>query len=627
MRRPGASLLLALALGMAGCGGASDGPRDTGPLPTPAGEELAGTISFGEAPLASTAVVRGAGPARQASSSSGSGRYSITARGLAPPYMVGTGPQDFVVFDMHAVATRAGTVNVTPLTTLVAAYAVGQVPRVFFEQLAGGTTDLAQVTDAGIARGERRVRALLAQWGVAVPAGIDSFTHDPFDAAAGDPMNALIADVRAALVARGETLPALLAAIGAKEALCRVERVDFLVGERDDEFCPSAHSSTRADGVDVLSFTGPGGDALTVRVTADGSIAQVDLIDGGTAYRCRGAGCAGVTVGAPDAEGRRPIGFTQVRLARVGGGVAARLSGALRADAPGLPSPEPLSCSGDGGVFHVYLPAEARFPGSCVATSFPNASGPAERSTYEWYTSGAESIVVDGEALTLRLHADGAGVVSVSLFAFTEPFDSVRRAVYKCGGAGFPACAGVTVEPSTDVEGGRVALADTMLYRVGAPSGETAVVRAAALLAGPRSRSGPPECEFLPEQVGMTVSDGLPYTYCPDENNGDSFAGPFGDEIVYYAGSNLGSGNLSVYTLPGSLQPVRVEARREGDGVELFVCDQPACLAGVSLARGGDGRVTVSFVDVALEERDLINTAGDRSARLSGGAISFAPFE
>ena len=127
----------------------------------------------------------------------------------------------------------------------------------------------------------------------------------------------------------------------------------------------------------------------------------------------------------------------------------------------------------------------------------------------------------------------------------------------------------------------------------------------------------------------MTVSDGQPYAFCPDESNGDSIAGPLGEENIYMAGSSMagGAGVLSVYTLPGSLQPIRVEAHRETGGVELFVCDRPACLAGVSLARGGDGRVTVSFVDVALEERDLINTAGDRSARLSGGAISFAPFE
>jgi hypothetical protein len=93
------------------------------------------------------------------------------------------------------------------------------------------------------------------------------------------------------------------------------------------------------------------------------------------------------------------------------------------------------------------------------------------------------------------------------------------------------------------------------------------------------------------------------------------------------SGMSGGNGTLSVYTRPGSLQPIRVEARRESDGVELFVCDQPACLAGVSIVQAGDGRRTVSFSNVALQERDLINTAGDRTATLTHGAISFAPFE
>ena len=96
---------------------------------------------------------------------------------------------------------------------------------------------------------------------------------------------------------------------------------------------------------------------------------------------------------------------------------------------------------------------------------------------------------------------------------------------------------------------------------------------------------------------------------------------------MYYSGSYGGAGNLSVYTLPGSLVPVRVEARREGDGVELFVCDQPACLSGVTITRDEDGRTQVRFRNVALRERDLINTAGDRTATLTDGAISFAPFE
>ncbi len=442
---------------------------------------------------------------------------------------------------------------------------------------------------------------------------------------------------RGALVARGTTLPKLLADIGTLQALCRQERVGFAAGTREDEFCPSGRSTQRVEGLDVYRFTAPGDDTLVVRAAPDGRVAGVELVNNGTTtYACSSTGCRGVTVGAPNADGRRRISFTKAVLARAGG-VDATLDGSVLADALGVPSPQALSCVSDGGSFHVLLSKDNTFPGTCVGAGSANASGPGQRTTYGFSSSfGSEKVVVDGRELSLRVHADGERVVSVILYAGFDPFELVKKAIFKCGGAGFAPCGGVTVEPSTPDAGvpgspGRMQLGDTVLFRVdgnGAPvGGDTATVRAASLHAMTRQVSSLPYCEFLPETANMTASDGQPYQFCPDENNGDSFAGPWADEIIYYAGSSGGAGNVSVFTLPGSLQPIRVEVRRENPGVELFVCDQPACLAGVSIVQGGDGRRTVSFSNVALHERDLINTAGDRTATLTDGAISFAPFE
>ena len=621
---------------LAACGGGSDDPREIEAPPTVAADTMSGTVATGADGPQAGPVVKGVGLARKYPHDPDTGKYSVTLQKLDPPYMleVSGGEDGFVTGNaLYSVSRRDGNVNVTPLTTLVSAYAVGQLPSEFFANY-GGAADIAVITDDSIALGERRVRTLLSDWGIDVPAEVGSFVHDPFDGVDGDPMFELLVQFRGALVARGTTLTKVLADVGTVQALCRQERVSFTAGTREDEFCPSGRITQRVEGLDVYRFTAPADDSLVVRVTPSGGVAGVELVNNGSAtYACSSSGCAGITVGALNADGRRRIIFSKAALARAGGGPAATLNGSVLADPLGVPSPQTLSCIGAGGSFHALLSKDNLFPGTCVQEGFANASGPGQRTTYFFFSSGSDNIVVDGEALSLRVHADGARVVSVMLQANVDPFDLVRKAIFKCGGVGFAACRGVTVEPGGGISPSRIVLDDTVLFRVdadGAPvSGETATVRAASLVTMARQVSPAPNCEFFPEVVNMTVSDGQPYAFCPDEGNGDSMAGPFGEENLYMAGSSTagGAGLLSVYTLPGSLQPIRVEARREGDYVELFVCDQPACLAGVSIVQAGDGRRTISFRNVALQERDLINTAGDRTATLTNGAISFAPFE
>lgn len=623
---------------LAACGGGSDDPREIEAPPPVVAGTMSGTVATGADGPQAGPVVKGVGLARKYPHDPDTGKYSVTLQKLDPPYMleVAGGEDGFVTGNaLHSVSRRDGNVNVTPLTTLVSAYAVGQLPSSFFASL-GGTSgpDIHVITDDRIALAERRVRTLLADWGIPVPAEVRSFVHDAFDGVDGDPMFELLVQFRGALVKRGTTLPKLLADIGRLQALCRQERVGFTAGTREDEFCPSGRSTQRVEGVDVYRFTAPGNDTLVVRAAPNGHVAGVELVNNGTTtYACSASGCDGITVGAPDAEGRRRISFTKAVLARAGGGTAATLDGRVLANALGVPSPQTLSCISDGGFYHALLSKDNTFPGTCVQAGIANASGPGQRTTYTFISSGSDNVVVDGETLGLRVHADGTRVVSVILQAFVDPFDTVRKAIFKCGGVGFTPCDGVTVAPGDGMSPGRIVLGDTVLVRVdanGAPlSGDTATVRAASLVATARQVGFAPSCEFLPEVVNLTASDGLPYAFCPDESNGDSIAGPFGEENIYSAMSGMsgGNGTLSVYTRPGSLQPIRVEARRESDGVELFVCDQPACLAGVSIVQAGDGRRTVSFSNVALQERDLINTAGDRTATLTHGAISFAPFE
>lgn len=635
-------LLLGCALLLGACGGASDEPRQVTPAAPTTADSMSGTVSTGVVDSWDAPVIKpAAGRARRASIDLASGQYLMTLQLSEPPYMLeaGTDEDSSLMGSVYAVSTRGSNVNVTPLTSLVAAFALRQRPEEYFFLLGGASSpDLRDLTDADIARGERRARELLARWDVAVPGGIESLVYDPYTAVPGDPMYELLADFRAAFIARGETfLRTLLRRIGDQQALCATERVVLAVPGREDDFCTNARSTSRSGGLDVYGFSGPDidgfTDTLTVRAAADGSIDSAELVDrseGGTAtYACSGAGCAGITAGTPDADGRHPLNFANAALPHTSGSSAAVLNGSLLADALGSPSPQALSCTGGGGFFHVLLSASNTFPGACVEEAFVNGSGPANRATYLFGSSfgTTERVIVDGEELFPRVHADGSNVISVILYSRVGEFDATLKAEFKCGGVGYPPCNGVTVVPGVGFPGnGSISLNDTVLYRVDANgarvSNDTATVRASSLVTGLRSETSQDEgnCDIFgpQEDVTLQVDDGLGARFCPDESNYEkgwyfSAAG-----FRYEAYNGFGTGAFYVYASePGSTVPLRVEADRN-DG-ELFYCDQPACLAGVTISEpDADGRVRITFDNVALPERDLFNTAGDRAGVLDG---------
>lgn len=627
-----AAILLALLL--AACGGASDEPRSVASPPPVAADSMSGTVETGAAGARGMPLVKGNGRRRVAAGDLATGAYTATLQLLAPPYMLeaSAGDDGLLMQNLHAVSTRGGNVNVTPLTALVSAYAVGQAPGDFFAALGEtGGPEIAAINDASIGHGERRARSFLAGWGLTVPAGITSFVHDTFRPVAGDAMHDLIVAFRAQLLARNLTLTDVVEDIGRQQALCRVERVSVVAGGREDEFCPSSRSTRRDSGVDVYAFTAAGNDVLTVRVAADGSIASAEL-NGALAYACSGTACAGISLGAPDADGRRRMAFAGAVLAAAAAGApAATLEGALLADALGRPSPQTLDCIGPDGTFHVLLTEDNSFNGNCVFGGNARASGTRTIRTFSNVQDG-QNVVIDGRPMQLRIATAGeTGTLSVILYSHVGDMVLVPRAEFKCGGAGYPACSGVSfgaalTEPPADIGKRPVALADTVLARVGPDglpvAGNTATVRSERLLSALRSDVFVADCQFLPEQVNMSVAGEGAFPYCPDEANGDSFGQFVGDEIQFTGFS--GSGVLMVATpADAPLVPIRVEA---GRGLDLFVCDQPACLAGVSMTQDADGRITIGFSNVALQERELINTLGDRSATLTDGSMSFSPF-
>ncbi len=168
---------------LASCGGGSDDPREIETPPPVAADSMSGTVATGADGPQAGPTLKGVGPARKFPNDPDTGKYSVTLQKLDPPYMleVSGGEDPFVTGNaMNSVSRRSGNVNVTPLTTLVSAYAVGQIPSSFFNSLGGANSpDIHVITDDSIALGERRVRTLLDDWAIAVPAKVTSFVYTP----------------------------------------------------------------------------------------------------------------------------------------------------------------------------------------------------------------------------------------------------------------------------------------------------------------------------------------------------------------------------------------------------------------------------------------------------------------
>lgn len=126
LARHAACACFALVLGA--CGGGGDGGSSSGsgtPPPAPKTDTLSGTAATGAAVAGATITVRNAAGATATGKSGEDGRYSIAIES-APPYLlkVTTGSGTL----LYSFAAAAGTVNLTPLTTLALHDAGGKKP-------------------------------------------------------------------------------------------------------------------------------------------------------------------------------------------------------------------------------------------------------------------------------------------------------------------------------------------------------------------------------------------------------------------------------------------------------------------------------------------------------------------
>lgn len=169
------TLPLMISLALAGCGGGGGGTSTNTAV-------LSGTAATGAAIQGTVTVKDSAGATRSVAVGS-DGKYSIDVSGMTAPFMLKvegvSGGKSYMLYSFAAGTDVNGTVNVTPLTSLVVANAAGQAPGNLY---VGGTFQTALNSDK-IASAENVLRARLASMlsAAGLSANVD-LMHAPFNA-------------------------------------------------------------------------------------------------------------------------------------------------------------------------------------------------------------------------------------------------------------------------------------------------------------------------------------------------------------------------------------------------------------------------------------------------------------
>ena len=151
-----------LAAGLAACGGGGSDSATVAPTPTPLA--LSGTADKGAAIAGATVEVKCASGTTTAITES-NGKFSLSlATGALPCALkVPTGDGSFLYSAIGGSGAGSFTVNVSPLTQLIVARAVGVSPDTLFNEFA---TRVASITSASLSDALTAVKTTLAAAGI-----------------------------------------------------------------------------------------------------------------------------------------------------------------------------------------------------------------------------------------------------------------------------------------------------------------------------------------------------------------------------------------------------------------------------------------------------------------------------
>ncbi|MFM2120524.1 MAG: hypothetical protein RL722_1992 [Pseudomonadota bacterium] len=413
-----AGLGLAVLLALAACGGG--GPDEAAPA-SAAGTTLSGHIGSGAlAQFPTEAVLRGrAGLPRRVDLSAPQRDYLLHLRALDPVYALRAQVSDPDTFEGETLYSlvsdgQDGTQHLTPLTTLLMAQLTVEDPATWFDAIA--LQGPLNFSPAEVAAAEEAVALFLHQrLGVAIPADERGWNRRSFELRAGDPHQDLLAALREAWVAQGQTLADLAAAQARQASLCRRHGLQLqgsgLNAGQPLQLCPDA--ATRepdpADpALDLLRWTSPDGQ-FELHLAGDGSTAALSFQDpAGQRWACSGAAC-GRLVG--DAEGARlTLGTSQATAelrSDLDGNLLAASGSLILPPSAALPLALGEDCS--GRAYHLNAPSGAVHAG-CLQTNDATGEGgtlgnPRGRGArWSWFFQSRDGrslieLVLDGERL------------------------------------------------------------------------------------------------------------------------------------------------------------------------------------------------------------------------------------
>ncbi|HSI61388.1 MAG TPA: hypothetical protein VLA16_27765 [Ideonella sp.] len=625
----------AFALLMCGCGGGG-GSEEPATNPPPS---MSGTVSNGVVMDTSNfqgldVGVKGSeGTARETSAVTVTTSYSVTLDQLAAPYLLSASVLDGI--RLLAPATQDGTANLTPLTTLLAAWLFGTDPAAYFDNTLDGQDGVPAFTDADVAAAQAEVARYLGRvTRVEIAAGIASgnWVTTPMQNAPGDPMFDQIVVLNRALAAGGSNLAQLATDVADQKQRCNRASVAVSGGIASHRFCQKDSSSRFTDDnrVRTFSFADVEGSELSLRV-ANGVVDQVSYLTREGRFGCQGAAaCRGVTVGALAADDTVPIALAAVTL-RSSAGTTVSLAGTL-AGAGDLPT---LPCDID--KLYLLDPAGG-VQGICMYEASPSWRGSQE--DYNWGSQDGD------QPYFLELVSDGTSVASIDVWWY-DAVTGNPVTLYRCESS---ACSGVTIgEPhdGVDSNGDPVRTRDFALHNVPLVAvdgeghlGNTVAMSVTATLTNRVPGAGfTPDCRASTEHNRVSFSDATPaIDVCPPPPSSDDYYS-FKNAYPYYLPGvdDAVAFSVSTYVLPqdGSLAPLNtINVVLSGDTVlkvflqtlgdsRTFSCTADAC-AGVTVSPLDDqGQRAIGFDGTALTEDPVRQMPGSgATATISGGFLT-----
>lgn len=644
VRRLGIAVAVLPMLLQACGGGAGDAEP---PPPTAALPELSGRVMNGSTPTdvrSLQVTVKGnVGTARTAEGRlapvDGSD-YLASLDQLSGPYLI-TDSAAASASGLYAAATRPGTANLTPLTTLMVAELLGTEPATYFATL-GTRGGFTAADDASIAAAEQRVRRYLQrEFNFEVPASVGSFVTTPFSRAAGDPMF----DTLNALVARIGTdgdYSAVVSAVAQESGRCKAERVSVASASATDDFCPFSKSNAAAQNnssVRVLSFSNRRGDTLRLRMRGAVVLNLVLVTAEGVDRRCAAAACTGLAVGTPAGDQTQVVTLSDTPLSGASGTV--RLTGSLRTAVPGIELPG-LPCTDNR--FFLIDEAARRAEGFCAMPD-EFGLGAAGQSTVSGSTRRKFTFDDGAGGPSLEVVAQGSTVISALVYT-TDPESGIATAQFQCRGA---ACAGVSLGASSVNQSLGVPIVlqpirfDRAVLPKVMPDGSASVTASITVEAGltgyfvddPSTLpftplacpAGAPTVSVLPGDA----SPSSPMPVCePSDSQGFELRSTSVDvdgnlvlsiaSLLTDGAENFVSGNSVTVTI----SPTGVVLSAAFDALigPQYRCSGPAC-AGISVSEASArGERTVTFASTALTEIGTTGLAADRSALLNGSFVA-----